>query len=367
MNTVYLLRRLSACLSPGEIPDADLVVAIERSEINWPEICRLAGSHLVTPSLAGAMRRKGLFDRLPDEVQDYIGGIQNLNRLRNNILYDALCAVAERLNCVGIEPMVLKGAIALLPDQYVGAEDRMIGDLDLLVPSDRIKDAANEIRMLGYRQLASKWSLPGDEARSHHSAPLVHPDFPVKIELHRRILHFNQDNVLLMEGLEAKNLLLSNGAVISVPDVATRLLHNFLHAQIVDRQRRRRLINLRQLLEFAILVRHFSIVIDATAFLARLQLGRRRAFLEYLAQAERWFYIKYPETFSRASSACRELWFQERAQVSQVWAGMFSLYDALIDLSGRVHRIPLRLVQTPGWFFWKLELMRKGLVKCILA
>jgi len=33
------------------------------------------------------------------------------------------------LNHIDVEPILLKGAIALLPDQYPWAEDRVIGDL----------------------------------------------------------------------------------------------------------------------------------------------------------------------------------------------------------------------------------------------
>ena len=133
MSPTHPVRLLGAVLAvrPGPV---DLAAALTAADLDWPSLIRTAGQHLVTPSLADACRRQGLFDPLPAEVRDYLDGIRDLNRLRNRDLRAALTAIARALDPLGIRPLLLKGANALLPDQYPGAEDRVLGDLDLGVP-----------------------------------------------------------------------------------------------------------------------------------------------------------------------------------------------------------------------------------------
>jgi Fe-S oxidoreductase len=58
---------------------------------------------------------------------------QLLNDQRNRRLRAVLRATVGLLNRAGIAPVLLKGAIPLLPEQYPLAFARMLGDLDLAV------------------------------------------------------------------------------------------------------------------------------------------------------------------------------------------------------------------------------------------
>jgi hypothetical protein len=144
-----------------------------------------------------------------------------------------------------------------------------------------------------------------------------------------------------------------------VPDPGTRLLHNFLHAQISDRLRRRRRLNLRQLLEFAALAQWHPEVLTP-ALLGRLRHRRRRAFLEYLAQAEHWLGLAYPPGLPRAPSAGRELWLQGRVLTSVGWRRLFTVLENGAILILRLGRLPLRLVLTPSWLPWRLRVWWEG-------
>ncbi|MBV5274925.1 MAG: nucleotidyltransferase family protein [Lamprocystis purpurea] len=294
MKSATPLAHLRACLAVGDTASPTLVAAITGRQIDWRQVCWQAGTHLVTPSLAGALRRKALIHLLPCEARSYLDEMQALNQNRSRMLCTALGQIADRLNRIDIAPLLLKGANALLPDQYDGAEDRVIGDLDLLVPENRIEPATQAIRDLGYRQVEQDNLLPGEGKDKHHSSPLLHRSLPIKVELHRRIQSDQRDDAHLMRGLESKRITLPDGPMIQTPDTETRLLHNFLHAQISDRQRRRRLLNLRQLLEFAALAQWQAETLDWSAMRQRLRPSRRQAFAEYLAQAECWLGLAYP-------------------------------------------------------------------------
>lgn len=361
MSPDHPLRRLGAILAVGPVA-ADRAAALTAPDLDWPRLVQVAGQHLVTPSLANALRRHRLLDGLPVEIRDYLDGMRDLNRLRNRELRAALIDIARALNLLGIEPLLLKGANALLADDYPGAADRVIGDLDLGVPPGREAVAVSALRDLGYRPppvTGAAGPLLPWEGRpvSHHHPPLLHPTRPVKVELHRRLLYNRRDDARLQVDLTATPHRLASGAVVRVPDAGTRLLHNFLHAQINDRLRRLRCLNLRQLLDFAALAQRHPEALTP-ALLARLRPRRRRAFLEYLAQAEDWLGLAYPPALPRAWSARRELWLQERVLTRAGWRRLFVLLDAAARLPPRLARLPLRLILTPGWLPWRLRLWR---------
>ena len=361
MSPDHPLRLLAVALAVCP-PPAERVAALGAPDLDWPRLLWSAGQHLVTPSLAAASHHPGWSERLPPEVRDYLDGMRELNRLRNRDLLAALVAIARALNPLGIEPLLLKGANALLPDAYPGAADRVLGDLDLALPPGAEAAATAALMDLGYRPGVSAHPapvLPGVARRAHHAPPLLHPDLSVKVELHRRLLAHPRDDARLQAGMRTHGHSLAAGAVVRVPDVGTRLLHNFLHAQINDRLRRVRGLNLHQLLEFAALAQSRPDVLTP-ALLTRLHPRRRRALLEYLAQAEHWLGLTYPPDLPRVASARRELWLQERVLTRPGWRRLFVILDTAAGLPPRVARLPLRLLLTPGWLPWRLRVWREG-------
>lgn len=351
---------LCACLALEDVGDDVIVATLERAATHWHAVCWLAGNHLVTPTLAGALQRKGLFDRLPDEVREYLATLQALNRDRNRMLREQLFAITGQLNRLGIQPLLLKGAIALLPDAYPGAEDRVMGDLDILVPEARLPEAIAAVTAMGYRHWDEGVLLPGESETWHHFPALLHSDLPVKLELHRRIVDDPADDARLRAGLESRIVTMPGAGEARAPDIPTRLLHNFLHAQIVDRHRRRRELNLRQLYEFAALAQAGAGKLCWPELLARLRPRYHAALAEYLAQAEGWLGLTYPEAIPRSPHAERELWLIRQAQTRANWRRLFAAVDYLRRLPPRVARLPLRLVLTPAWLPAKLKSLRKN-------
>jgi hypothetical protein len=116
------LSLLGECLAVGDTYASDLQARLASPTIDWRGLTWLAGSSLVTPALAGALQRKGLFERLPEAVQDYLQTLQSLNLARNQTLREQLLIITEALNRIDIQPVLLKGAIALATGHYPGAE-----------------------------------------------------------------------------------------------------------------------------------------------------------------------------------------------------------------------------------------------------
>jgi hypothetical protein len=144
--------------------------------------------------------------------------------------------------------------------------------------------------------------------------------------------------------------MLDGGPTVLIPDMATRLLHNVLHAQVADRQRRKRILNLRQLLEFAALAHQASPDLKGTDLRPRLHPERHDVLAEYWVQAERWLGLPYPEALPRSPHQRRELWLIERVATQSRWHRWLTLYDLLCRLPRRVVNLLIRLIVMPVYF-----------------
>jgi hypothetical protein len=354
------LRCVADCLALDAGRDAALEHTLRHGQVNWRQIIWLASGHLVTPSLSASLQRGGWLHLLPPAVADYLDAFRQLNLERNAIFLQELEAIATALNQRGLEPLLLKGANALLSDAYPGAEDRMLGDLDLYLPESQHPEALQALRERDYQpaHASRQWWLPSEHASIHHAVPMLHRTLPTKVELHRRLLLDQNDNAMLAENLKTRSIPLANGARVLVPDRLSQIRHNVLHARISDHQARQRRLNLRPLLEFARLAHRLDPG-EAEQLLAGLSRHRQRLCLEVWALAEDWLQLAYPAHLPRSPHQQRELWLTERVAASPAWARGFRLYNSLLRLPPRLLRFGPRIVRKPGYLPAKAQKMAK--------
>lgn len=350
------LRFLADALTPVGGSRERTVSALRRGDLDWAAVFHHAGQHLVTPSLAGSLRRQDLFTALPIAVAEYLEMVQALNRERNRMLYGELVAVARRLNGIGIEPLLLKGAIALLPGEYPGAEDRMMGDLDILVPAERLLDAYQALRDSSYTVWAREpdsLNLAPESLLAHHHGPaLYHTERPVRLELHHAFLHDAQAETSLRAGLAPHLITLPEGVRVMRPDLATRLLHNMLHTQIQDQHHSTFTVYLRPLLEFVQLWTQAGDQLELPDLRNRLTPRQQSAFCRYILLAERVFHLPPPATLERAWPEMLATAMVEQTLARPRW-------HRLCRWLPRLRRLPRRLL-SPSWYPHKLRELRAG-------
>ena len=349
------LEVLCACLSPRG-GAAEARAALEGGEVDWSGLMRLAGDHLVTPALARALRNKGIQDAPPADVGEYLESVQALNRRRNETLRAKLAEAVHLLNGLDVAPVLLKGAAALVPHAYDGAEDRVIGDLDLLVPPAKVEGATRVLLAAGYGS-----SPVAEDETHHHATALLHRSLPVKIELHRRFLDDVEDSAAMETGFAPGETTLEGGARASTPDVATRLLVNALHAQITDKLWRSRNPSLRSLLEFAALAPLCPPDAAKDAVFRRLRPERLDAVLDHWALAERWLGAPCPAGLPRPRGQTERLRLVEAQASGRLWLRA-SLRLRSVLLRDGANAIPSRLIRRlglargdPGYFGRRLR------------
>lgn len=174
LTTERLARELAA---PGE-------VAPDWSEFEWRAALAVAVMHGVAALLARRLRWSG-----PALWQDFLAEQLCQGEQRQQRIESLLARLDRAAAEAGIAAVALKGS-ALLGLGLYGTGERPMGDIDLLV---READAAATGRLLGalgFAEGVASWRhrsyLPA--ARPGEVAFGEHPDNPLKIELHVRIM-----------------------------------------------------------------------------------------------------------------------------------------------------------------------------------
>ncbi len=264
-ETASALAILTALLrgegDPGRIADED-----------WSSVIGAAGEAWLVPLLARATEGRDL----PPDVRAYLDFIRERNRTRNGRLRAELSELLHLLAGEGVEAMPVKGAVHLLLAEESRLPDRMMGDLDLVVPAGRRADVCRILLAAGRRL----WRAPGEE-----SEVFFRPEDVAPVEIHSPTP--GHPAYAALDRLERPPQRIAWGGLsVPIPDASTRLLHLVLHDRLRDGALWRGGCDLRHLVDARLLIR--SGEVDHAAIRAALRTRIERAaaasFLE-LAEA----------------------------------------------------------------------------------
>src|SRR5262249_35630046 len=135
----------------------------------------------------------------------------------------------------------------LLAGLYPDIGMRQMADLDVLLPAKRVNDCVAKLADHGM-------TFIGDPVhpRSHHCRALS--GLPVPIELHHTVLAYPNGEFLRSEEFIASAIELENyGVRMAVPSPVWAVMHNIAHAQLSDHDYVYGRIDLRSLLDLALL------------------------------------------------------------------------------------------------------------------
>ncbi len=240
-HLIFLCRALSPWMDAQAVreslPDTD-----------WEGVVAIANSYFLAPALWAGLHRKGLLDELESELREYLTEMYSFNERRNRDLLAELEEVTSLLNAEGIEPLLMKGAAALVASgPYPGA--RFMMDLDIWVRPESLEVAADALGRAG-------WVPPADKnysANAHHLPGLYRPGAVAHVELHRRLLHDEPPGKSLVDEAQTVAVTLGNGARARVMTPLFQLLHNVLHSEVSHDAYGLAYLDLRQMVNFALL------------------------------------------------------------------------------------------------------------------
>lgn len=228
---VHILRMVCFCLNPALPSDMrhQLGALLEtmRPEERRKLIAVADAFHFL-PALYLALMEKDLMFLFSGEEREALEAALSLNRMRNADLAAQAKDLAKTLSEIDMIPVFLKGMGHILGQTYADPGARVTGDLDVLVPLDRLAEAATHLRQRGYTGFLS--DAPIDpSAISHHMEPLRRPTDLARVELHKAF--FRDPNYLIpaREILDHARAMDRIGWTAYVPAPAHLMVMNVAH------------------------------------------------------------------------------------------------------------------------------------------
>jgi hypothetical protein len=243
---------------------------VRAQAVDWERVLRQASGHLVLPALAAALRDLDLSRSVDEELRAFLDAVHGANVERNRELRGELTAVIGVLNRLGVEPVLLKGAIRLVDGLYPDEGWRMLRDLDLLVPEAGWAAAVQALQRAGY-------TLAREAATA---AVLRRPGGPVTIDVHAEPFCTPRRQGLLSgeEVLNSARPAVIGNAVVRLPSLVHQMIHLIGHGQISNYNQLYGRIGLRDRLEAAALTHWAAEPVDWQAVATRFATaGYRRA------------------------------------------------------------------------------------------
>jgi hypothetical protein len=293
-------RFLAACLdgSTERLSRFPAIALGSAESCHWEGLICAAAAELLLPSLHQRLGEAGV--ELPVEISDFLAEVEDLNRERNAQILGEAWAVAELLNRIGVEPVVLKGAAFLLADVYPALGCRYLRDLDILVPRAQLGAAAAVLERDGYQP-----DTRDAMARfRHHYPQLQRPragdgSSSAPLELHHSLGPGVSGKLLTGEELLRDSYVKEwNGVRIRVPSPEHQVTHLILHSQLRHCYSERIWPPLRAMYDLVMLNRHFGSRLDWEEVRRRFRTHRREpTLLLHLLQARKTLGMPLPFAF----------------------------------------------------------------------
>ena len=229
MNRFDALRLICRIISFGTKED-DLALAdkVSNSAIDWPLVIEVASSYYVATTIYPSLQRKSLLDKIPEDVRDYFEGVYQLNGERNHLLRLSTIEVSLTLNSIDVEPLLLKGMANVISGVYDDPAVRIMNDIDILVPKERLTKCVDAMHGAGYQELKNH------ETEQHHYPPMAKEGSPAAIEIHTEIASIQYAGVASGKDMlrDSKKVEKEGGAKMLLASPTHRVIHNILHSQL---------------------------------------------------------------------------------------------------------------------------------------
>ena len=194
----------------------------------WDKVVIQSTTHYVLPALYNNLKKNNLLHFLPKELDVFMTHLTNINRIRNLEILKQAKELNRLLLKNGITPIFLKGTAFILQKLYDDISERMISDIDFIVPK---KDALKAYIVLvnnGYYKrgkhskviLSDFRHLPRLIKKSSIAAVEIHHELIIKN--HRKEFNYNSVSKDFITTLNNLNFL-SYKNQISLTIIATQI------------------------------------------------------------------------------------------------------------------------------------------------
>lgn len=201
----------------------------KQASMNWDAIVIIGSKHLMLPALYCRLKAKNLLNLIPGDLNVYLEEIAAINRGRNEVLLAEAHEITELFKKENIDHVFIKGLALLAGETFEDPAERMIGDMDILVPQNQLKTAFNILTNHGYNDTIK--SIIERKNRRHLPRQISQQKFGA-IEIHSEVLIHKYRHLIINDNV-LKNKRIVNG--IAIPSIEDAVKIAILALQINDK------------------------------------------------------------------------------------------------------------------------------------
>lgn len=219
MPNLVTTYQLIADILSFDSSDTQLKQTLTQPNVDWDALVTEGSRHLVLPAIYCRLKSRALLNLLPKDLATYLDEITTINRNRNSAIIEQAKSLAHLFNSHNIEHVFLKGTALLALNCYEDNAERMIGDIDILIPKHQVQTAYKLAQENGYNPIKSTL---GERFFEHKHLPRMVPvAHMAAIELHIKLfVTYKYDTLLPENVLNKKN----TDALLNIPSKAHLLL-----------------------------------------------------------------------------------------------------------------------------------------------
>ncbi len=158
---------------------------IAEDKVDWDNVVKLSTANYVFPALYHNLKTADLLALLPKDLVEYMIHITELNKARNLAILTQAKEVNALLRTHQITPIFLKGTAGVLQGLYGDVSERMVGDIDFIVPKEDYENAYELLIRNGYDKVHH---TTYDYPMFKHQPRLQHPEKIAAVEVHKELL-----------------------------------------------------------------------------------------------------------------------------------------------------------------------------------
>jgi hypothetical protein len=226
----YILGRV---LSLTRFPErtAGIPPLFPKEKNGWNRIVKTGSDNLILPSFYLALEKNNLLEHLPEDLVIYLKEIFSLNQERNEKILAESRSINRELKEEGISCVFMKGVANIMDNLYHDDGERMLYDIDILVEEEKMVAAAQMLENNGYKSV--KEFNPHALSSTMHYPLLVKDGNPAGVEIHRMPTQYLYTKLLSVADVFSEQMSSTRFPEIMVMSNRHKVMHNFIHAQLM--------------------------------------------------------------------------------------------------------------------------------------
>ncbi len=297
MNKKQIYHLLSLILSLNVKADriATVITNLPKEKSDWEKWVRIGSDNLILQSLYVTLKDNQLLSYLPIDLSQYLSQIHGMNVERNTSIINQAKYVQALLDGSGIRCVFMKGVGNILDGLYHDMGERMLYDMDILIDGERMLEAAQVLMDSGFK--THKVFNPLAYPSTMHFPVLIREDFMAGVELHRLPVQYHYIKSFSRERVFETQKESSAQLGLWVMSDTNKIIHNFIHSQLMHNAHYHADVSLRNLYDMLLLSQRE----DAIKALGHFKHFERKS-MAYLKLMYRVFDLPLPEKLIQSRS-----------------------------------------------------------------